>query len=75
MGDGRGHSSLDGVSDQALWFPVLIFSMSSIHVSFISLTNLQQPAPPAGLVQVLPGAHGHNQGHYLALTDSTSACC
>lgn len=53
------------------------FFMSLIHVSFISLTltNLRQPAPPAGLAQVLPGAEGDNQVHYLALTDSASVCC
>lgn len=39
-------------------------------MSFISLTHtdLRQPAPPAGLVQALPGAGGDNQARYLALT-------
>lgn len=42
-GSREGAPSLDGASDQALWFPVVIFFMSLIHVSFISLTLTNLP--------------------------------
>lgn len=41
--------------------------LDSCVLHFLTLANLRQPAPPAGLVQALPSADGESQARYLAL--------